>query len=209
MPILWLSSKVKSPVGDVPAISFVAPSSIAADAEVFNNYGAKSNESLLMGYGFVITENPDDSVVLRLGGAPESAAATLKAKGLDATTRFTIGRDGQIPQQLLEIMRIIVGQDSDDEDSDDEHAVHEYEIEALETELNVLEMLQAMLESKVDGIAGSTERGEGVRDSVAKMVEVYRQGQVDIINKTLETVRERVQRVEGLLDDGPECPCGC
>lgn len=34
--------------------------------EVYNNYGAKGNEELLMGYGFVIPDNPNDSVALRL-----------------------------------------------------------------------------------------------------------------------------------------------
>lgn len=39
---------------------------LEAGKEVFNNYGAKGNEELLMGYGFVIPENPNDSVALRL-----------------------------------------------------------------------------------------------------------------------------------------------
>lgn len=34
--------------------------------ELFNNYGGKGNEELLLGYGFVIEENKNDSVALRI-----------------------------------------------------------------------------------------------------------------------------------------------
>jgi hypothetical protein len=34
-------------------------------------------------------------------------------------------------------------------------------------------------------------------------------GQVDIVSAALDQLAERVERVETLLADGPECPCGC
>lgn len=211
-PILWLSAKVKSEKSEVPAISFVAPTAIEKGSQVFNNYGAKSNESLLLGYGFVIPDNPDDTVVLRLGGAPPQAVSALKAKSLDATSRFTVGRDGQLPKDLLEIVRIMVGQadhsDSEEDDDDDEHAAHEHELESLNTELDALGMLGAMLESKMERLTASIEVGN-VRKEVEDMVDIYRKGQVDILNTALDKLSERVERVEMLLDEGPECPCGC
>lgn len=212
-PILWLSSKVKTESGDVPSISFVAPSAIQPNSQVLNNYGAKSNEALLLGYGFVIPDNPDDTVVLRLGGAPAGALATLKAKGLDPATRFAVGRDGVIPQQLLEILRVMVGQsfegeEEEEEEDEDEHAAHEHEVEVLNSELDVLGMLGAMLESKLERLTAPLDVGE-VRATVERDVDVYRRGQVDILNTAMDVLAERVERVERLLEDGPECPCGC
>ncbi|PIA16866.1 SET domain-containing protein, partial [Coemansia reversa NRRL 1564] len=43
---------------DSGSISFVAGSDVTAGSEVANNYGAKSNEELLLGYGFCASSNP-------------------------------------------------------------------------------------------------------------------------------------------------------
>lgn len=39
---------------------------VAASVEVFNNYGPKSNDELLLGYGFCTESNPNDKVLLTL-----------------------------------------------------------------------------------------------------------------------------------------------
>lgn len=36
---------------------------------MFNNYGPKPNSELLLGYGFVLPNNPEDTIVLKLGGS--------------------------------------------------------------------------------------------------------------------------------------------
>ncbi|CAZ83522.1 unnamed protein product [Tuber melanosporum] len=38
---------------------------VSAGAEVYNNYGPKANEELLMGYGFTLLQNPFDSFLLK------------------------------------------------------------------------------------------------------------------------------------------------
>jgi 23S rRNA maturation-related 3'-5' exoribonuclease YhaM len=40
---------------------------LAAGAPLFNNYGARSNEKLLLLYGFALANNEVDDVQLRLG----------------------------------------------------------------------------------------------------------------------------------------------
>ncbi|KAL1410964.1 hypothetical protein Q8F55_001907 [Vanrija albida] len=222
-PILWLSSRI-TPAADaadadatpIEAISFVAPEAIDAGAEIFNNYGAKSNESLLLGYGFVIDGNPDDTVVLRLGtGAlPADAKARLDAKGLDAGERFAVGRDGELPKQLLEVVRAMLGEDEHDhdhDDEDDEHACYEAEEKGLNLELDVLGMLGQMLEDKLAKLkAGGVAPADAkVRAEVARLVKVYRDGQADILTAALDKLGERVDRIEGLVDESPGCGCGC
>lgn len=51
---------------------------MATGSEVFNNYGPKSNDELLLGYGFCIQENPFDKVLLRLRPPPENLQQNLR-----------------------------------------------------------------------------------------------------------------------------------
>ena len=59
--------------GDEACASLVAEERFEAGEEVFINYGHKSNEELLFGYGFAIPQNPLDIVTIQLGcrGPPE------------------------------------------------------------------------------------------------------------------------------------------
>lgn len=52
---------------------------VEAGAEVFNNYGPKSNGELLLGYGFCIPDNPHDCVAMTLKAPPPALRADLKA----------------------------------------------------------------------------------------------------------------------------------
>ena len=47
--------------------------------EVFNNYGQKGNDELLLGYGFCIPNNPHDTVALTLKALPEELQKHLKS----------------------------------------------------------------------------------------------------------------------------------
>ena len=57
-------------------IALVAGDNVVKGAQVYNNYGAKSNEELLCGYGFVLNPNLDE-VAVRLRVPPQLAAAGL------------------------------------------------------------------------------------------------------------------------------------
>ncbi|BEJ04917.1 hypothetical protein CcaverHIS641_0207340 [Cutaneotrichosporon cavernicola] len=230
--ITWLSSKIPSSKGDIEAISFISPGQEAG--EVLNNYGARGNEALLLGYGFVIPSNQDDTLVLQLGGMSDEIVAALEKQGLEAGKRFEVGRDGVLPQELVRTVRVMMadsgcsccggGDDHDHDDDDghdhghnhghddedddeDEHAAHEKEVNELELELDVLGMLGNMLDDKLVRLEDVPEAE--ARPEIAEMASTYRQGQIDIVSAALEQLTERVDRVEMLLADGPECPCGC
>jgi hypothetical protein len=143
---------------------------------VFNNYGPKPNEELLLSYGFVIPSNPDDVVMLRL------PASKLREKGLK-DERWLMKRDGEIEKGLLDTMRVLLGgsiteaEEDEDEDEADEHAMHEKEQKGLNLELDVLGALGQMLEDKLRKLQESGKDIQGdVRENVKGMCEVYRQG---------------------------------
>ena len=51
---------------------------VEAGGEVFNNYGSKGNDELLIGYGFCVPENQHDSIILTLKPPPEDLQRTLR-----------------------------------------------------------------------------------------------------------------------------------
>ena len=221
-PITWLTSS------EPRTISLVASSPIDSGVQVYNNYGPKPNEELLLGYGFVLNPNPDDVLPLRLGGIGSNVSANKKArlssKGLNAGKRWIIKRDGEIPRDLMEVLRIVMGDehhheyDHDDEEEEEEHGHWEQE---MELELDVLGALGQMLDDKLAKLESANPEAEA-RDDVRAMCEVYRTGesdqvdlmeqadrigQVEILTKAMEVIEERIERVERLTAEGEGCPC--
>lgn len=63
---------------DRDAFVILAKKDIPEGAEVFDSYGPKPNDTLLMNYGFVIPRNPDD--VIRLSYSPSNTDPMLALK---------------------------------------------------------------------------------------------------------------------------------
>lgn len=71
-PVSWVvnystSSSPSSESG--PTIALVVHTPTKAGQALNNNYGPKPNAELILGYGFSLPNNPDDTTVLKLGGA--------------------------------------------------------------------------------------------------------------------------------------------
>lgn len=174
-PITWLSSPVTCDSGSsVPAISFVAPEAIAADQQIFNNYGPKPNDELLLGYGFVLSPNPDDTVTLRLGAAnSEKVEEMLKAKNVSMDQAFVVAKDGTLPKDLVEVVRVMLAAAKPPAHG---HA-HEGSEEELQDELDTLEQLGGMLDDRLVAIEDAQKQVSGeVRDEVRLMCDVYVSG---------------------------------
>lgn len=190
--ITWLSGA--SPAS-VESVNFVAGAALDEGAQVWNNYGPKPNEELLHGYGFVLAPNPDDTLGLKLGGAaavPPAVAARLAADKLDMGQRFVVGADGELPQDLLKVVRILLGGGGcghDHADDEDEHAAHQHEEEELELEADVLGMLGSMLEGKLAAIAEPDT--EGCRPDVVRDCKVYRDGESRVRMKQISADAHR------------------
>jgi hypothetical protein len=79
--------------------------------EVFNNYGFKSNESLILGYGFSLPpgENPHNSYWVQVNIAeadPDRKQKFKLIKSQKLAFRHFIKQNGFIPDELLQVMRI-------------------------------------------------------------------------------------------------------
>jgi len=104
-PVSWISSPLpsssSSSSSSTPSgiISVHLPSPTPISSQIFNNYGGKPNDELLLAYGFVLPSLPYDTSPLLLSSnrIPPVVAAELKdGLGVDVGKRFLVGRDGEI-----------------------------------------------------------------------------------------------------------------
>lgn len=169
---------------------------ISTDSQVFNTYGAKSNEELLLGYGFVLSpQNPADCLAVKLSLPPNCFEALfdllhlLKLEGM----RHLISRKGGLPDELKAQMRLLLSPPEEIEEvfSTVKEKVErgaeidwrEYvEFLGWETELDMLDSLEGMLGSKMMALqtVDVDQVVEGIREEVREMIRVYRQGEFEI-----------------------------
>ena len=64
--ITWTTTS--TPTARIAFTTSTTATTITAGTEVFNNYGAKSNEEFLLGYGFCVDDNAYDEYTVQLGG---------------------------------------------------------------------------------------------------------------------------------------------
>lgn len=201
--------------------SIISHQYLPKGSAVHNNYGAKSNEQLLLGYGFVLDPNPADTFHVQLtankssggGGSDEARERErlLRRRGL--CSNFFLRLDDPLPAALLDAARIYllspaaaymcnsVGEGVwDPRDG----------IEAsgdLCTSFRVLQGLTRLLtadferlRSGLDSVSDSSSSGGSVRSSVLRMTTVYRNSQLNITAAALEVLRERSRHLLSKLE---------
>jgi len=96
-PVSWVVSGKKDSYNDQGyTIAIVHHIAVAQGQELHNNYGPKPNAELVLGYGFSLPHNPDDTIILKLGGFESQ--------------RWEIGRDARNVKNLwLEILSNFLG----------------------------------------------------------------------------------------------------
>ncbi|KAH7924334.1 SET domain-containing protein [Leucogyrophana mollusca] len=82
-PISWLVSHEGSTCPPEPSISLVTRRTTPAGHEIYNNYGPKPNSELILGYGFSLPQNPDDTILLRIGGSSNKWEIGRNARGAE------------------------------------------------------------------------------------------------------------------------------
>ncbi|KJA29790.1 hypothetical protein HYPSUDRAFT_126849 [Hypholoma sublateritium FD-334 SS-4] len=152
-----------------PTISLTIHRPTAEGEELFNNYGPKPNSELILGYGFSIPNNPDDTIVLKIGGMEGSEAKKWeigrKAQGADA---FWTDQLSQFTGQ---------GQPPTYEDI-----------------LDASGMLSEMLEDKIGRLpSAEVQNVHELRPDVVTMFHHYLEGQNDILSSLLDFLKARTQ----------------
>lgn len=94
-PVSWVIDPLPTAgsnggLGERLGLSLVVHSWTRYGEELLNNYGAKPNSELILGYGFSLEGNPDDTIVLSIGGGP-----TAPASNSEDTNRWEVGRNAR------------------------------------------------------------------------------------------------------------------
>ncbi|CEP65071.1 protein-lysine N-methyltransferase LALA0_S21e00188g [Lachancea lanzarotensis] len=96
------------------AVTFTTDEKLSAGDEIFNNYGDKSNEELLMGYGFASPNNAFDTTTLTLR-FPQDQLGTFHKMGIklddvstgDSSVNFTLSVQSPLPAQLTKVFGVM------------------------------------------------------------------------------------------------------
>lgn len=136
-----------------PSVSLVLHNPTPAGSELFNNYGAKPNSELILGYGFSLSENPDDTIILKIGG------------GGSNTKKWEVGRSARGADGLWQEVLSLVKGDSQEETT-------------YEDELDASSMLGQMVRAVIDRLpepGRSLDPGQ-IRPEVVNMFRDYIEG---------------------------------
>lgn len=128
-PVSWVVNKrLPSPSQLSPQlddadllISLVLHQPVEYGSELFNNYGPKPNAELILGYGFSLPDNPDDTIVLKIGGYPPSHP--------NANRKWEVGRNARGIEFVWEaVLEAVTRAGEDEEDqSDNNNGVEGYD----------------------------------------------------------------------------------
>ena len=135
------------------AISLVLRTSTPSGQELFNNYGPKPNAELILGYGFSLPHNPDDTIVLKIGGGNPAGGSQPK---------FEVGRNARGAEPVWNAVLAAICGDPEEK--------------TVEDELDAAEMLAEMAENLRNRLPQPKQAGHDVRPEVATMLEHYLEG---------------------------------
>ncbi|KIL70285.1 hypothetical protein M378DRAFT_1043956 [Amanita muscaria Koide BX008] len=167
-------------------ISLVLHKPAEPNQELFNNYGPKPNSELILGYGFSLPNNPEDTIL-------------LKVAGLNGQ-RWSVGREAQGVEGLWDELLQSFAPESET-------------TPGYEAQLDAAGALADMSSALLDRLPETNEQDD-MRPEVAAMLSDYVEGQRDILESLVRFSREKEQeailtaREEGIVIElgtvGPE-----
>jgi len=167
--------------------------------QVFTTYGPKSNEELLLGYGFCINDNPFDYVVLKpnFSRDPNAAAKEQILKNCRLVSGNGQGEDRElvfyvtktnIPDDLFAVFRVLVMNATETKQYLEAAKEREdLEFVGYRNEYAMLEILQGLLNSKLFSIANP---GLDIENATLWQQQAlyYRKGQLVVTGDAANTV---------------------
>ncbi|KAG0050148.1 hypothetical protein BGZ83_005068 [Gryganskiella cystojenkinii] len=202
----------------------MASSAVKKGEQLYNNYGPKSNEELLVGYGFCIAGNEDDTVTIKANFSrdPDQERKTmiLKHIGIKSTTMHYL-RPGYIPHQLLATMRVMAMNpvevdicyglaDQEETKLKDPSALtsgtttttapittvaNALEFLSVRNELAMLDLLDMLMRTKLQGILEWDVRLSLPQNQAQEFAQIYREGQKQILDSCLDLSRGMMSKL--------------
>ncbi|KAJ1302690.1 hypothetical protein OPQ81_003006 [Rhizoctonia solani] len=190
-PVSWVAN-LSEPLGS-STLDLLIHETVRAGEECFNNYGPKPNSELILGYGFALPSNPDDTILL-----------SLAASNTSQSSKVEIGRDAKNAERLWELVIAKVYQLGGDEEP----------ASNWEVELEAAEIIMDLTEQRMERLPDVSQAGEvSARKPVLEMIEYYLEGQRAILMSLIQWAQAKrlgaqasalAEGVELILDDQEE-----
>ncbi|KAI0742636.1 SET domain-containing protein [Daedaleopsis nitida] len=211
-PVSWVVSSsspsasfTSSETVQQQSISLVIHASTPRGAELLNNYGPKPNSELILGYGFSLPNNPDDTIVLKIGGnlgpasSSSASSSSSTAQAPLGTGRWEVGRRARgaepVWEAVLAATQADVPSDGDEDELDQELPVSE-----AENELFAAQTLADMVQHLHDRLPPFPPSDAAhMRPEVLRMLEHYLEGQRDILKALVTFAQDKEARAVVLL----------
>lgn len=187
-PVSWVTTHLEpAPSAGEGAhgskISLVLHNATPAHAELLNNYGPKPNAELILGYGFTLENNPDDTIVLKLGGTTTVGASADEkrqwevgrgAKGFEPLWEFVLGDMRRRRKEEEEEE----GMDVDEGEGEDEEVAAVAEVQDVLQAAMQLDGMVELLMDKLPSTSTAEQSAESgiIRSEVARMLVHYVDG---------------------------------
>ena len=178
------------------------------DIEIFNNYGPKGNDELLLGYGFCIPGNPNDGVIVTPKPPPSELQLELKSwqpgwfkdrgmwNGEKCTFRLQRPHNpariwSELPASLLELLTYIIRHerglpfvfiDNVNDDLLQSPEGHRYLP-------HIARMIVTSLAPKLQKLQAVDLPPEGPSDAKQRQAAIYRNGQLEILQSLIAALR--------------------
>ncbi|CAG8752467.1 14603_t:CDS:2 [Gigaspora margarita] len=180
-------------------LRLVAGNYIETGQQIYNNYGAKSNEELLACYGFCILNNPDDWVIIKVNISldPQCDEKLDLLSKLELSELKHFIKSDHIPSNLLSQLRVLVMnsaeliyfkklQDSQYVDNNINDPIgYRNELAMLETFSNLLKMKLEVLLGRDNEFIGISSARES---EIARNCKIYIDGQKEILTNALAII---------------------
>jgi len=182
-PVSWIiapqiSTNLSPDLGQCLGLSLSIHLPSRPGGELLNNYGAKPNSELIMGYGFSLESNPDDTIVLSIGGGPATSDSSSEEK-----ETWEVGRNGRRVEGVWNYVLDAVSSTAHSEEAEEAEAMR------VENQLDAANMLSEMCRSYLDRLpqipAVLNESLPELRSEVLTMFAHYIEGQRDILQAML------------------------
>ncbi|KAM3416915.1 hypothetical protein BST61_g8503 [Cercospora zeina] len=181
--------------------------------EVYNNYGPKGNDDLLLGYGFCVPSNPHDKVLLVLKAPPEhlqpeirqiqpgyfdSAGQWSKEKATFALHKSAPMSDKpadfflKLPSSLLELLTYTIRHERRLHFQFTDHVLHSLVDERSPSRHylpHIARMIVSSLMPKLNKIKATTPTAPP-KNKKQEMAQVYRESQVTILESLIYDLRQ-------------------
>lgn len=179
---------------------------VATGAEVFNNYGTKGNEELLMAHGFAIRDNPHDTYSLVLTvctQGPDTTTGSSRVRRKLGPFQLRLPSEGsslpQIPPQLWKALSDPVGYANAAAPEDDADEAVEVDAEDCDLLLSTLRQRVAPLTVTALEDARFLALGRDICEENRRRMYVacYRDGQRRVLEAAIAALEQMLTALDG------------